>query len=398
VARRTDSWDAIVAVLVSLDAEHHEYFHRVMRGCRGLSNSDFEIDGLDDLLSDNEQVVFDLAFHRERRREQQGYVTPAQARAFLQMSRQVRLGHDTTAPANPVARAYFRAIDWTTSANADSGSRRLPTASGTPSADDLGVAAMVDVLLDAGILPPQPRALLDRPQSHAPRLARIQAQMLFAGDVDYPAWSMRNQELAFLANTIIAGCSIQARPFTAQEASDAAVAVCNLGLENWPRHWLLAKAGSSSGVDAGTALPVDFLVGHDLVSVFQVGWTVLHDDVCMYTAERLIAVLTGLRHDDPEIQAGLEALRVGMARQGQAGAPWRARDLLDVIMILDMPAWATLLGLIDECPVIHAGIGASRGSPTRAVSASAFEFISENSQIGSVREFMQSLPETLRPS
>ena len=36
------------------------------------------------------------------------------------------------------------------------------------------------------------------------------------------------------------------------------------------------------------------------------------------------------------------------------------------------------------------------GSRTRAVSASAFEFISENSQIASVREFMQSLPETLR--
>src|SRR2546426_6695194 len=82
--------------------------------------------------------------------------------------------------------------------------------------------------------------------------------------------------------------------------------------------------------------------------------------------------------------------------RGIGRSPWRARDSLDVMMILDMPAWATLLGLIDECPVIHAGIGASRGSPTRAVSASAFEFISENSQIASVREFMQSLPETMR--
>ena len=34
----------------------------------------------------------------------------------------------------------------------------------------------------------------------------------------------------------------------------------------------------SSVVEAGTALPDDFLVGHDLVSVFQVGWTVLHDE------------------------------------------------------------------------------------------------------------------------
>ena len=399
VARRTDSWDAIVGVLTALDAEHQASFHRVMRGCRKLSNSKPEIDGLDDLLPDDQQVMFDLAFNRERRREQQGYVSPGQARAFLQMSREVRLGRDTAPPINPIARASFRAIEWTTAADADSGSRRLPTASDAlPGPEDSAdaITAIVDVLLDAGILPRQPRALLDGPQSHAPRLARIQAQMQSAADHDPAAHSMRSQELAYLANTIRAGCSIQARPFTAQEAADAAVAVCNLGLENWPRHWLLAETRrSSSVVAAGTALPDDFLVGHDLVGVFQVGWTVLHDDVCMYTAERLIGMLTRVRHDDREIQTGLDALRSGMARHWHVGAPWRARDLLDVLMMLDMPAWATLLALIDECPAIHAGLGASRGSPTRAVSASAFEFVSENSQIASVREFMQTLPETI---
>jgi hypothetical protein len=61
-----------------------------------------------------------------------------------------------------------------------------------------------------------------------------------------------------------------------------------------------------------------------------------------------------------------------------------------------MPVWATLIGLIDECPVIHAAIGTSRRSRTRAVSASAFEFISENRQIASIHEFMESLSKTLR--
>ena len=46
-----------------------------------------------------EQVMFDLAFDREQRREKHGYVTPAQARAFLQMSRQLRLGRDADAAA-----------------------------------------------------------------------------------------------------------------------------------------------------------------------------------------------------------------------------------------------------------------------------------------------------------
>jgi hypothetical protein len=412
LARRTDAWDAIVAVLGFLDAGHHDYFHRVMRGCRSLSNSRPEVDGLDNLLTDRQQVMFDLAFDREHRREEQGYVTPAQARAFLQMSRRVQLGHDTAPPGNPVARAYFRAIESTAPVDSNSQAGRLPPASGPlPAPEDCAhaAAAVVDVLLDAGVLAQPPRALLDGPQGHAPRLARIRAHMQFARGRDQVACSMRSQELAYLANAIMAGCSIQARAFTAQEASDGAAAVCNLGLENWPLQWLPAKArGGSSAVEAGTALPDDFLVGHDLISVFQVGWTVLHDDVGKYTAESLIGILAGLRSDDHELQAGLDALRLEMTRHWQAGEPWRARDALDVIMILDMPAWATLVGLIDECPVIHAGLGASRGArgtrgtrgtretPLRAVSASAYEFISENSQIASVREFMRSLPDTLR--
>jgi hypothetical protein len=314
------------------------------------------------------------------------------------MSRQPRLGQNPAPPGNAVARAYFRAIEWTPPAETNRASRHLTAASGAPPAPDDSadpIAAVVDVLLESGALPRQPRALLGGTQGHTPRLARIQAQMQFARDSDPAAYSMRSQELAYLGNTIVAGCFIQARPFTAHEASDAAVAVCNLGLENWPPPRLPEVRRGSSVVEPGTALPDDFLVGHDLVSVFEVGWMVLHEHVCMYSAERLIATLTHLRCDDREIQTGLDELRIEMARHWQAGAPWRARDALDVIAILDMPAWATLLGLIDECPVIHAGMNASR-SRTRAVSATAFEFISENGQIASIREFMQSLADTLR--
>jgi hypothetical protein len=399
LAKGTESWDAIAAVLIALEAGHHDAFHRVMRGCRSLSSSRPEIDGLDDLLMDGDQAMFDLAFARERRRDQQGYVTPAQARAFLQMSRQLPLGHDTTPPGNSVARAYFRALESTTAENAASGSPSLPASDAVPITEDsaAAVAAVVDVLLDAGVLAQPPRALLSGPRGETPRFARIQAQLQFAHDGDPVAYSTRSQELAYLANTIVAGCSIQARPFSAQEASDAAVAVCNLGLENWPAHWVTAKPRhGSSVVEAGTALPDDFLVGHDLVSVFQVGWKVLYEDVCMDAAERLIGTLTGLRCADRETQAALKQLRIEMTKHWRAGAPWRGRDALEVIAILDMPAWAALLGLIDECPVMHAVIGASRDSRTRAVSASAFEFISENSQIAAIREFTQALPEMLR--
>jgi hypothetical protein len=182
------------------------------------------------------------------------------------------------------------------------------------------------------------------------------------------------EELAYLANTMMAGCSIQSRPFTAREASEAAAAVCKLGLENRPADWP---------------------AGYSLVSLFQVGWNVLHEQVSLYAAKQLITVLTELQCADRETQAGLSRLRIEMKKALKAGAPWRARDALDVIAILDTPAWAALLGLIDECPVIAAALGA-RTAGTLAVSASEFTFISENSQIASVRAFMQSLPDILR--
>jgi hypothetical protein len=400
VSRRTDSWDAIIAVLISLEAEHQSYFHRVMSGCCTLSNSKPEVDGLNDLLIDGDQVMFDLAVGRDQRREQQGYVTPAQANAFLQMSRHIRLAHDTKPPANPLARAYFQAIDEKTAADANSLPACLLSGADVPDPPENSAeatAAFVAVLLEAGVLPPQPRALLDGPRGEVPRLVLIRRHMQLVCDSHPLAYSTRNQELAYLANVIVAGCSIQARPIKAQEASDAAVAVCNLGLENWPLHWLRVEPRCSSlVVEAGTALPNDFLSVHDLVSVFQVGWTVLHEKVCMYAAKKLIEILTDLRCDDRETQAGLNALRKELTRHWQSGAPWRARGALDVITILDMPAWAALLGLIDECPVMHAAVGASRDSGTLSVSASAFDFISENRQIASVRKFMHGLPETLR--
>jgi hypothetical protein len=367
-AKRTDAWDAIIELLVHLDADDPDFFHRLMRGCRNRSNSGYEIDGLHDLLSAGEQT-FDLTVDRERRRETQGFVTPAQARAFLQSARQLPFGDSAPPPLNPIARAYFQAIEWT------------PPPEGTSD----GVAAVVDALLEAGVLPQAPRALLGGSHEPARRVSLLERHLQFARDAGETVYSSRSDEFGYLANALLAGCSIQARPFTPQEASDAATAVCNLGLEHWPAAWR-----------GGTALPDDLLVRHDLIAVFQVGWTVLHDDVCMYAAGRLIDVLGDLRSPDPETQRGLDDLGLQMTKHWRAGTPWRAREAMDVLVTLDMPAWAALLGLIDECPVIHAAMATPQGSRTRAVSATSFEFISGSSQVAAVRDFMESLAETLR--
>ena len=151
--------------------------------------------------------------------------------------------------------------------------------------------------------------------------------------------------------------------------------MCKLGLEN---------------------LPEDFLSNHNLVSAFQVGWTMLHKDIGLHAAERLLEVLGTLRWVDRDVQADLDVLRRELSKGCRAGMPWRARSSMDVIAILDLPAWSALLGLIDECPVLHAALRASQNPQVRSVSASEFEFISENSQIASIRKFLQSLPDILQ--
>jgi hypothetical protein len=385
IAKRMDSWEAIVAILIALDVEHRDYFHRVMSGCRAISNFGHEVDGLDDLLFEEQQEMFDLAVDREQRRDEQGYVSPAQARAFLKMSRELRLASEHMPPANPIARAHLRLADETETAQS---TRRVSPSKPTVVSEDASQAAsaLLDILFEAGIVPPQPRALLDGAGAESKAIPRTEAYMRFVFESDQACYVKRNEELTYLANVLVAGCSVQGRSFTPREGWDAAVAVCNLGLEKWPARWTSSKSFRD-----------DFLIAHDLVAVFQVGWTVLYTDVVMYTAQRLARFLSGMRCDDPHLEADLETLRVKLTKGCSAGVPWRARAALDVIAIIDTPAWAALLGLIDEFPVLHAALTASISPRTRSVSASAFEFISQQSQIASIREFIESLPETLQP-
>jgi hypothetical protein len=382
VARQTDSWDAIVPVLMALDESHPARFHRVMRGCRRLSNSKPEADGFHDLLDDAAQARFDLALGREGRREGQGFVTPAQARAFLDESRAPRGATGGPSSLHPIFAAYLEA----TRRHAQPEVTRaedepIPEPDDEATADESSSAAatVLDMLVDAGALPERPRALLAAPEEEAPlHRARLHACLHVVRDHDDEAYAVRIEELAFLANVLMAGCSVQARPLTSREAFEGAAAVCNLGLEHWP-----------------TAFAADLLIGHDLVSVFQAGWRVLHRDVCMCAAERLLDVLATLRCTDREIQIGLHTLQQKLTRCWRAGTPWHARDALEMLSTLDLPAWAGLLGLIDEFPVMLANVSASRGAKLLSFNPSTFEFISENAHLASVHAFLESLHDSL---
>jgi aminoglycoside phosphotransferase (APT) family kinase protein len=141
--------------------------------------------------------------------------------------------------------------------------------------------------------------------------------------------------------------------------------------------------------------PNAFLVDHDLVTAFEVGWSVLYRDVSLFVADQLISTLADLHCVDADTRSGLRALRRTLVKQREAGTPWLARDAADVLAMLDMTAWISVLGLLDECPILPAALTAVLERRTTPVSPTAFEFISTTAQIGDVRLFMRALPGVL---
>lgn len=366
--KRSTAWDPIVELLTVLSTAHAEYFGRLMAGCLRLSNGARELDASHDLLQDADQDMFDLAAERETRREKQGYATPAQARAFLDEARQLRLVGDPPLR-SPIAQAYFRAIEPTPSSARDTAREpagMLPEASSDVTSDieSVAIAEVVEVLREAGVFTVPPRGLLEAAQGETAHLTWVRSYV--------QSHAASAEELAYLTNALLAGCSIQDRALTAPEAADAVAATCNLGLDNWPRHWR----------------------DRDLITAFQVGWTILHRDVCLYTAKQLIRIVANLECVDRDIQLQLNGLRRELKKHVRDRMPWRARNALEVLMLLDAPSWAALRMLLDECPATHGAVHASRRR-SHAINATDFDFISENTQIAVIREFLKSLPAAL---
>jgi hypothetical protein len=88
-------------------------------------------------------------------------------------------------------------------------------------------------------------------------------------------------------------------------------------------------------------------------------------------------------------------LRRELHKQRQAGTPWRTRDRLDVLATLDLPAWAALTALFDECPVMLANVSAPRDRRPLTVNPSEFQFIADPRHIAAVHEFLRSLTKLL---
>jgi hypothetical protein len=205
------------------------------------------------------------------------------------------------------------------------------------------------------------------------------------------AHEARAEELAFLVNALAAGCSVYNRPMTVDEAGRAVRGACDLGLELEG-----ARGGpGEAGLVDRAAWREDRLRDRDLVALFETGWTHLYEDVSLYVARQLAAVLTHVRSVDPTTERDLATLARELDRHIAAGAPWRVQEVLDVVSTLDLPIWACLLGLLSECPVLPDVLPAVMEKRAAAMTATAFDCFATRAQVRQAQAFADTLEDAL---
>ena len=230
--------------------------------------------GLFDVLTSDEQVLSEVAGERDERRDPGRLRRGPRGRGLPEA---VPAAVGSASSADPLTTRYFRKLDARAATTRRASASSAPVSrepSGSAEAEGPRFLAM---LQEEGVLPASPPPLLPAGEKDAPdRLARIRAQLLYAREHDAAAYARRSDELGYLANVLVAGCSFQSRRFRPVEATDAALAVCNLGLENRPHAagrvlpaaFLVSRSSSpSSGGDGASSTSV-------CVSTWPAGWFV----------------------------------------------------------------------------------------------------------------------------
>jgi Family of unknown function (DUF6178) len=218
ISRRHDGWDAVIAILLALDRNHHAFLARVLeRLCHASSELIEENGGLCDALSSAEMIAEDAAADREDRRAAEGFVSPSSARSFLALARKATAAEVLAEKQrDPVTRAYFREL----------GAAPLPAQEGGAASPRPLIA-----LLRAAEAESPGALLLESALSARPRDEQLfRDAMRELARTDPAAYGSRLEELGYLVNVLLVGTSRDGRVLRPAEAAEQAVTTCNLGL------------------------------------------------------------------------------------------------------------------------------------------------------------------------
>lgn len=360
------SWSSWLAVMLELDRVNPD---RLNSWLERLAHITFDERDLDDegefededdtrVLRRSETLADDVAAERHERREREGYVTASDAHSFLRLARSSSLVEILGSKgADAITDAYFR--QWFAGpAPAKPAAGELSDVRDEAPAQAAAAAAK-DVGAEASPAVAQWIAALQQVDNHpgtSPRMLGagapvaellVRAALAALRHEDPALHERRVFELSYLANVLLAGVSHAGRSLRPVEAAEAAVALCNVGLER-----ALGPAARAPGAAQRAAT---WLQRHDLVMAFRVGVHVAHHDLALAASRVLGSRLRrGAQRAGDSAKGRLFAkLASELEADAAQDAPWRSAERLSALEGILVPATlATFVGLLDACPVL----------------------------------------------
>jgi hypothetical protein len=231
IAREPDAWDDIWTALLSLDRDHHDRLREILERCRDMTLEYISGQGgLYQVLTADEMLDSDVAAARDDRRGAEGFISPADARAFLELARLG--GGDGGDERDAITRAYFRALQQPKAAPKIDQPRNRG-ASAAPS-DTRDLAAL---LQEAELIAPptQPLGGLPAMPGSRPEQSHLVAPLFEQAmkdlrDRDPEHFDARAREVGYLVNVWIAGGAHEGRRPRPAEAMEEVLKTCDAGM------------------------------------------------------------------------------------------------------------------------------------------------------------------------
>jgi len=236
IARDPNVWDDVWYALLALDRDHHDRLRALIEQCCAMSTEFINGQGsLYDVLTSEEMLESDVAAEREDRRAGEGFISPADARSFLELARRAAALDER----DPITRAYFRTLERPSIEKP--GLAYVPASVEATSAD---VDQLVQLLEAAEVVSPahaRPLAALTagankRQKSKDKSTTQRRTAPLFEGamsdlrESDALLFSERVEELGYLVNVLMAGGEFEGRRPRPVEALETVLKTCEAGL------------------------------------------------------------------------------------------------------------------------------------------------------------------------
>ena len=239
IARAPDVWDDVWNALLALDRDHHDLLRAILEQCCAMSTEYISGQGgLYQVATAEQMLDVDVAASRDDRRVAEGFISPADARAFLELARRGGGGDER----DPITRAYFR---WLRESTEKPGENPKNERS-TELAADADVSDLAALLREAEVIAPPVAAPVGVPalepagtqtgkRGSKRRRARAVAPLFERAmsdlrERDPVRFSGRVRELGYLVNVWIAGGAHEGRRPRPVEALEMVLRTCEAGI------------------------------------------------------------------------------------------------------------------------------------------------------------------------